>query len=115
MGKTLNELADDLKSYLIEIQSDAHNKGNLRPERYNNLRLMMNIAQNPDPHVVIRVGMSAAEYDYRKCEKTEGSLGPDDRYVLRWLGKPTVISALNECWRAVARNRGRAYERPRGA
>lgn len=111
MGKTLNELAEDLKSYLIEIQSDAHNKGNLRPERYNNLRLLMNISQNPNPHVEIRLGMSAAQYDFRKCEKTEGSLGPDDRYVLRWLGKSTSISALDECWKVIVRNRGRAYEK----
>lgn len=39
MSKTLNELAGELKAYIIEIQSDAHNKGNIRPERYNNLKL----------------------------------------------------------------------------
>lgn len=43
MAKTLNELASDLKDVIIGLQSDAHNKGNLRVERYNNLKLSMDI------------------------------------------------------------------------
>ena len=41
MPKTLNEHADDLKRYIIELQSDAHNKGNVRAGRCNNLKLIM--------------------------------------------------------------------------
>ena len=41
MPKTLNEHADDLKRYIIELQSDAHNKVNVRAGRYNNLKLTM--------------------------------------------------------------------------
>ncbi len=41
MPKTLNEHADDLKRYIIELQSDAHNKGNVLAGRYNNLKLIM--------------------------------------------------------------------------
>lgn len=41
MPKTLNELAGDLKQLIIDLQSDAHNNGNIRMERYNNLKLLM--------------------------------------------------------------------------
>lgn len=32
MPKTLNELAGDLKQLIIDLQSDAHNSGNIRME-----------------------------------------------------------------------------------
>lgn len=111
MSKTLNELASDLKTYIIEIQSDAHNKGNLRPERYNNLKFQMNIAENKNPHVVVNIGMSSAEFNLNTGDKTAGGLGPDERYVIRWLEKPTSMPALRECWKRVERNRGRATEK----
>lgn len=111
MAKTLNELADNLKAFLLEIQSDAHNKGNLRPERYNNLSLKINISANPQPHIIIRIGMSEAEYDIKNLEKINGSLGPDNRYVSRWLTKPNVLSAINNCWKIAMENRGRAYDK----
>lgn len=107
MTKTLNEVAGDLKAYLIELQSDAHNKGNMRPERYNNLKLVMDLARNKNPHVVISVAMSEAEYTLPSGEKVSGSLGPDDRFVLRWIAKPNSIPTLMECWKQAERSRGR--------
>lgn len=35
-------------------------------------------------------------------------LGPDERYVLRWLEKPNTIPALMECWREREKRRGKA-------
>ena len=46
MPKTLNELANELKEYLLNAQADAHNKASLRPERYNNLKLSMDLGGN---------------------------------------------------------------------
>ena len=107
MGKTLNELASELKEYIIELQSDAHNKGNFRPERYNNLKLTMDIAKDPHPHVIVTIAMSKSEYNLKSGEKISGSLGPDERYVQRWLAKPNSIPALQACWKVVELNRGR--------
>lgn len=107
MSKTLNELASDLKIYLIELQSDAHNKGNLRPERYNNLKLVMDLVKNKNPHVFISVAMSEAEYLLPSGEKINGGLGPDDRFVLRWMAKPNTIPMLMECWKQAEKSRGR--------
>lgn len=111
MAKTLNELAGELKEYIIDQQSDAHNRGNLRVERYNNLKLDMNIAKNPIPHVIISMSMSSAEFDLKSGEKNTGSLGPDEKYVLRWLAKTNTIPALNECWKYSLGNRGRITDK----
>ncbi len=107
MGKTLNELALELKDLIINLQSDAHNKGNIRKERYNNLKLIMDIAKNSTPHVIVSMSMSAAEFNIKTGEKVNGSLGPDERYVLRWIDKPGVLEDLRDRWASVERNRGK--------
>lgn len=108
MAKSLNELAGELKALIIELQSDAHNKTNFRAERYNNLKLSMDIAKDSNPHVVINIAMSEAEFNIKTGEKLNGSLGPDEKYVLRWFGKTNTIANLNECWINIAKERGRA-------
>lgn len=105
MAKTLNELAGELKSCIIELQSDAHNRGNMRKERYNNLKLIMDAASNPKPHVVISLAMSEAEFDLHSGEKLNGGLGPDERYVIRWFGKSNTLSDLRACWLDAEKNK----------
>lgn len=107
MAKNLKDLTDDLKEYIINQQSDAHNKTNLKKERYNNLKLSMDITQNPSPHILINLGMSEAEFDIKSGSKKNGGLGPDERYVLRWFGRANVLPDLNECWKSMAREKGR--------
>ena len=109
--KTLKELADELRELMIELQSDARNKANFRPERYNNLKLSMDMANNRQPHVVVSLSMSSAEFDLKTQEKNIGGLGPDEKYVVRWLEKPNTIPALFACWKNVVKNRGRAVEK----
>ena len=107
MGKNLKELTDSLKDYVIDQQSDAHNKGNLRKERYNNLKLSMDIAKNSSPHVVVNIGMSEAEFNIRTGDKNTGGLGPDEKYVFRWMGRADTLPDLNDCWNELARENGR--------
>lgn len=108
MAKTLSELAGELKVFLIEMQSDARNKNNFRPERYNNLKFEMDVSKDSNPYVVISISMSEAEYSLKTGDKQNGGLGPDERYVLRWLEKPNTIPALMECWREREKRRGKA-------
>ena len=109
--KTLKELSDELKAMMIELQMDAHNKANFRPERYNNLQLKMDLAYNPDPHVIVTLSMSSAEFDLRTLEKTSGGLGQDDKYVMRWFSKPNVLESLMACWKNAEKNRGRISDK----
>lgn len=101
MPKTLNELAGELKQAIIELQSDAHNKGNMRSERYNNLKLVMEPDRNRTPHVVIDLAISSAEFDITSGQKLNGGLGPDERYVLRWLSKSGTLTNLQDTWKTV--------------
>lgn len=106
MSKTLNELAGELKECIINLQSDAHNSAGIRKERYNNLKLEMDVAGNPQPHVKISITMSEAEFDLNSGEKVSGGLGPDERYVLRWFGKTNTLSDLKACWQEIESRRG---------
>ena len=80
MAKTLNELASDLKQFITEEQLDAHNSG----------------------------GMSSAEYLLPSGQKIEGGLGPEERYVTKWLGKSETMTNLQETWKEITKSRGRA-------
>lgn len=105
MAKTLNELASELKEAILDAQSDAHNKGNIKIARYNNLKLTMDSGGTSSPQVVISLAMSEATFDLKTGEKINGSLGPDERYVLKWLGKTNTLPALNECWLNISKKR----------
>jgi hypothetical protein len=50
------------------------------------------------PHVIVTIGISEAIYNIKEGTKTEGGLGPDERYVRKWLGNSTVIYELNEIY-----------------
>ena len=103
MAKTLNELAGELKDAIIDAQSDAHNKKNMNAGRYNNLKLKMDPQASANPEVVINLAMSEATFNLKYGEKVNGSLGPDERYVLKWLGKTNTLPALNECWLEISK------------
>ena len=107
MGKTLHELACDLKAYIINLQSDVRDKQIFRPERYNNLKLEMNVARDITAQVRISMGMSEARYDLKTGEKVYGSLGIDEKYIQRWLAKGENMLHLMECWNARVKNRGK--------
>ena len=107
MAKTLNEHAGDLKRYIIELQSDSHNQGSVRVERYNNLKLAMEPNANHNPHVVVDMTMSSAEFELKMGQKLNGGLGPDERYVIRWLSKSGTLPALMDTWRTIINNGGR--------
>lgn len=71
--------------------------------RYNNLKLKMDPQASANPEVVINLAMSEATFNLKSGEKVNGSLGPDERYVLKWLGKTNTLPALNECWLEISK------------
>ena len=111
MAKSLNELSNELKEFMIRIQSDVRDKQNaFRPERYNNLKIDMNVARDITPQVRISMGMSEVSYDLRTGDKTGGSLGVNERYVQRWLEKSGTMETLMACWDVRVKNRGKITE-----
>lgn len=110
MGKSLNELAGDLKSYILEINSNMRGNAAFRPERYNNLKLSMDVAKEKIPHVTISLGMSEVTYNINSLDKMNGSLGADERYIQRWFNKTGVIENLKSGWDKRVKNRGKITE-----
>lgn len=99
--KTLHELATKLQQYIIKSQQDAHNSTNMNITKYNNLKLRMETKLHY-PNVIISIGISEATFNIREGTKTDGSLGPDERYVKKWLGGNSVISDLREIYIAMS-------------
>lgn len=95
--KTLHELAIKLQESIIAQQEDAHNSVTLNITKYNNLKLKMD-SRHAYPHVIIIIGISEAVFNIQDNTKTDGGLGPDEKYVKKWLGSSTVINDLKEIY-----------------
>lgn len=95
--KTLHELAIKLQESIIAQQEDAHNSVTLNITKYNNLKLKMD-STHAYPHVIIIIGISEAVFNIQDNTKTDGGLGPDEKYVKKWLGSSTVINDLKEIY-----------------
>lgn len=95
--KTLHELAIKLQESIIKQQEDSHNSANLNVTKYNNLKIKMDTRYSY-PHAIICIGISEAVFNIAEGTKTDGGLGPDEKYVKKWLGNSTVISDLKEIW-----------------
>lgn len=99
MGKSFNEMARLLKDLIKDMNSDAHNAKSFKEERYNNMKLTMDPAKDSTPHVTIQIGMSEGTYSLSTLQRTTGSLGPDEKYITRWLGRTGVLDSLKDLWR----------------
>ncbi len=99
--KTLHELASKLQTYIIKSQEDAHNQTNLNVTKYNNLKLRMETRLHY-PNVIVCIGISEATFNIADGTKTDGGLGPDEKYVRKWLGSSTIVADLKEIWIAMS-------------
>lgn len=95
--RTLHELAVKLQESIIKQQEDSHNSTNLNVTKYNNLKIKMDTSI-AFPHAIVVIGISEAVFNIADGTKTDGGLGPDEKYVRKWLGNSTVISDLKEIW-----------------
>lgn len=107
MSKTLHQLGEELKIFILELKATNDKKSQFRPERYNNLKLSMNVAREKTPHVTVTVGISEVTYNINSLEKMNGSLGPDEKFIQRWLGKTSIMESLQACWKLRVDNRGK--------
>ena len=101
MGKTFNELALDLKDYIIDKHSNYRGLKHMSMQRYNNLTVSMNSRRYAQQHVIIRVGISEAAFSFPYVNKIDGGLGMDERYVMQWIGNDVVLQSLNDQWKII--------------
>lgn len=111
MGKNIRELSTDLVDFIVSMHNNAHDSGSFKKQRYNNLKLeMADPRLFKTPQIKIHIGISEAVYDLSVMQKISGSLGPDERYVTRWLSKDYIINDLNEIWKNAEEQVGKAYD-----
>ena len=108
MGRTLNELSNSLKAFITENQ-DAHNANDMKNYRYNNLKITVSDPRTTKiPQIIITIGMSEASFSLMTGEKLSGGLGPDERYVYRWMERGSHRDELREAYRRAERQIGKA-------
>ena len=95
---TFKDMEDNLKNFIIQEQSDAHNVKSLNSAKYNNIKIFMDPNKNPTPHVVIRLSISEATFTIESFNKLHGGLGYEERIVLKWFGRYGVKEKLTELW-----------------
>lgn len=102
---TLKDLEDNLKTFIIQEQSDAHNRSSINNAKYNNIKIIMNPSKNPMPHVTVRISISEATYMLNGFTKANGGLGYEERLVIKWFGRYGIKDKLMELWSSAERNR----------
>ena len=109
MSKTLSELSREMKDYIIDLQSDAHNVSSVHKYRYNNLKIeVVDPRTSSTPQAKVTIGMSEAVYNIVTMEKVSGGLGPDEKYVIRWFMRGSNLAELKEAWGRAEKQVGKA-------
>ena len=102
---TFKDVEDKLKNFIIQEQSDAHNARNVNQAKYNNIKIWMDRARNPIPHVFIRISIFEASYSLNDFSKINGGLGYEERFVIKWFGRYGIKEKLMELWNSSEKNK----------
>ena len=102
---TFKDLEDNLKSFIIQEQSDAHNVRGVSVAKYNNIKIWMDLAKYQQPHFYVRISISEAVFSLNDCSKINGGLGFEERYLIKWFGRMGIKEKLNELWSSAEKSR----------
>lgn len=97
---TFKDLEDNLKSFMIQEQSDAHNIRTANINKYNNLKIWMDLSKYQQPHFFVRISISEAVFSVNDCVKLNGGLGYEERFVYKWYGRIGIKDKLSDLWKA---------------
>ena len=100
---TFREVEESLKNFIIQEQIDAHHRSSFNATKYNNIKIYMDSARNPMPHVNIRISISEATFSLGTYTKIKGSLGYEERFVSKWFGRYGVKEKLKDLWSSIER------------
>lgn len=67
-------------------------------ERLNNLKVYMDCKKSSIPHFWVSVNISAACYQLDPLEKIDGSMGADERFIIKWASRPNINGELKKHW-----------------
>lgn len=107
MARTLHELSNSLKEFIFE-NTDAHNNSDFKHYRYNNLKINISDPRTTKiPQVIVTIGMSEASFSLLTGEKISGGLGPDEKYIYRWMDRGSHKEELREAYRRAEKQVGK--------
>lgn len=102
---TFKDIQDNLKNFIIQEQSDAHNIRSVNTAKYNNIKISMDPSKNNQPHIIIRISISEAIFSLNDFSKINGGLGYEERLVLKWFGRYGIKEKLTELWSFAEQNK----------
>ena len=102
---TFKDLEDNFRNFIIQEQSDAHSSRNLNIAKYNNIKIWMDLTKYAVPHFFIRISISEAAFSLNECNKLNGGLGYEERFVSKWFGRMGIKEKLTELWDTAAKNK----------
>ena len=95
---TFKDLEDNLKSFIIQEQSDAHNIKTVSVAKYNNIKISMLPNKLPQPHFIVRISISEATFNLADCTKLNGGLGYEERFIQKWFNRVGNKEKLKDLW-----------------
>lgn len=104
MSESLKMLENNLKEYLINVLSDAHNTPAFNKYKYNNLKIWMEPKRFKMPHFWISFNISSACVQLNPVEVISGGMGAEERYVRIWANRPNINGELMKIWAIEAQN-----------
>ena len=102
---TFKDMEDNLKNFIIQEQSDAHNIRSTNMAKYNNIKIWIDPTKYNDPHFFIRISISEAVFNLNDFSKINGGLGYEERIVLKWFGRMGIKEKLNDLWKTAEKNK----------
>ena len=115
MAKTLNELTIELRDFILDTLNDPRSKVKVKRYEFNALEVSMDPARERVPHIIVSMGISEDLFNIDTGNKISGSMGPIERYVLKWLEKGLTLQKLRETWMStekIQRARDKKTQKP---
>ena len=98
---TFKDLEENLKTFIIQEQSDAHNIRTVNVAKYNNIKIWMDATKYQQGHFFVRISISEAAFSLDDCIKLNGGLGYEERFIYKWYGRIGVKDKLKGLWSCV--------------
>lgn len=102
---TFKDLEDNLKNFMIQEQSDAHSSKTLNTAKYNNLKIWMEPSKFSQSHFIVRISISEAAFNLEDCNKINGGLGYEERFISKWFNRIGNKEKLVELWNFAEKNK----------
>jgi hypothetical protein len=95
---SLGELANKLQEYILKQQESAGGNAQYALSKYSSVKIKMD-SNIRYAHIIVEIGISKAIFNVETGIKTDGGLGPFDRYVLKWMANSWILYDIRELYK----------------